>query len=55
MTPTPTQRWILPKLTELLAQAKSLGIPQQLAVAVLSDLPEGPEFNLSPPGQDSAS
>ena len=55
MTPTPAHRWMLPRLIELLAQARSAGIPQQVAVAVLVDLIEGPEFDPLPTGQDPAS
>jgi hypothetical protein len=36
---------MLPQLTDLLARAKAAGIPQEVAVAVLTDLIQGPEFN----------
>jgi hypothetical protein len=55
MTPTPAHAWILPKLTALMAEAEKAGIPQEVAVAVLTDLLEGPEFNRShvAPGPDA--
>ncbi|WP_174247287.1 hypothetical protein [Acidisphaera sp. L21] len=47
MTNTPAHDWMLPKLIGLLAEAEKVGIAQQIAVAVLTDLLEGPAFNQS--------
>jgi hypothetical protein len=45
MTQTPAHDWLLPRLLELLEQARAAGIPREVAVAVLADLIEGPDFN----------
>jgi hypothetical protein len=47
MIQTPAHAWMLPQLTDLLARAKTAGIPQEVAIAILIDLIEGPEFNPS--------
>jgi hypothetical protein len=47
MIKTPAHEWLLPRLTKLLAEAEKAGIPVDVAVAVLTDLIEGPEFNQS--------
>ncbi len=48
MIRTTAHAWMLPQLTDLLARAKAAEIPQEVAIAVLTDLIEGPEFNPSP-------
>ncbi len=49
----PAHAWILPKLVQLLAEAEQAGIAREVAVAVVLDLIEGPEFNTTPPASDS--
>jgi hypothetical protein len=45
LTHTPAHDWLLPRLLDLLEQAQAAGIPQDVAVAVITDLIKGPEFN----------
>jgi hypothetical protein len=45
MTQTPAHKWLYPKLTALIAEAERTGIARDVAVAVLTDLITGPEFN----------
>jgi hypothetical protein len=45
MTDTPAHAWLLPRLRALLDEADIAGISREVAVAVLADLIEGPEFN----------
>ena len=53
---TPGHDFLLPRLTELVRLAEAHGIGRDVAVAVLSDLITGPEFNdaVPEPGADSA-
>ncbi len=53
---TPGHDFLLPRLGALVAQAEAHGIDRQVAVAVLTDLITGPEFNdaLPDPTTDSA-
>jgi hypothetical protein len=48
MTQTPAQDWMHPRLIALLADAKQAGISREVAIAALSGLIEGPEFNRAP-------
>ncbi len=52
---TPGHDFLLPRLTELVRQAEANGIGREVAVAVLTDLITGPQFNdaLPDPAADS--
>jgi hypothetical protein len=52
MTTTPAHDWLRPRLARLLADARTAGIPYDVAVAVLIDLATSETFN--PPGSDKA-
>ncbi len=45
MLRTPAHDWMHPRLIQLLAEAEQAGLSRDVAVAVLTDLIEGPEFN----------
>ena len=45
MTDTPARAWMHPRLIALLVEAKQAGIARDVAVAVITDLIEAPEFN----------
>jgi hypothetical protein len=45
MKQTPAHDWMHPRLIELLADAKRVGISKEMSITVLSDLIEGTEFN----------
>ena len=53
MTRTPVHKWLHPKLTALIVEAEKAGIARDVAVAVLTDLITGPEFNATPPADPS--
>ena len=46
MASTPAHEWLLPKLLALIAEAEQTGIARQVAVAVIADLIDGPDFNV---------
>lgn len=46
---TPAQDFLLPRLRALLQEAEARGIARDVAVAVLSDLITGPDFNTAQP------
>jgi len=52
VTGTPAHDWLRPQLERLLAEAGEQGIGRDTAVAVLTDLLSGPEFNPTRPETD---
>ena len=50
---TPGQDFLLPRLSELVRQAEANGIARDVAVAVLTDLITGPQFNDAVPDADA--
>jgi hypothetical protein len=49
VTNTPAHDWFLPKLTALIAAAEAAGIARDVAVAVMSDIIDSPDFNTALP------
>ena len=52
---TPAHDFLLPRLSELVRQAERGGIARDVAVAVLTDLITGPQFNGAVPDADADS
>ncbi len=47
MTDTPAHDWLKPRLEQLLTEAEAAGIERSIAVAVLTDIVTGADFNAS--------
>ena len=52
---TPAQDFLLPRLRALLQEAQARGIEREVAVAVLTDLITGPDFNTALPDPNADS
>ncbi len=55
MTETPARDWILHRLNSLLADAEGAGIALDVAVALITDIIDSPDFNTALPQEPEPS